>query len=265
MFEDLKDKVAIVTGARRGIGKAISLKLAKEGAKVVVTDISQEDCQKVVEEIEKMGCHQPTTLPAEGGAPEGLALKLDVTNEEDIKNVVAKTKEKFGRIDILVNNAGICLLEDIKNPDFEVVEKILNVNLKGLIELTYLVLPEMIKQKYGKIINISSIAALVSWSKIYTYSATKGGIIGFTKGLAGDVGQYGINVNAIAPGTIETPMLDSVLKELGMKREQVCQFTPKGRIGKPEDIANACCFLSSDEADFITGQVLVVDGGYSIK
>ena len=252
MFEDLKDKVAIVTGARRGIGKAISLKLAKEGAKVVVTDISQEDCQKVVQEIEKIGS-------------EGLALKLDVTNEEDIKNVVAKTKEKFGRIDILVNNAGICLLEDIKNPDFEVVEKILNVNLKGLIELTYLVLPEMIKQKYGKIINISSIAALVSWSKIYTYSATKGGIIGFTKGLAGDVGQYGINVNAIAPGTIETPMLDSVLKELGMKREQVCQFTPKGRIGKPEDIANACCFLSSDEADFITGQVLVVDGGYSIK
>jgi len=252
MYEDLKDKVAIVTGARRGIGKAISLKLAKEGAKVVVTDISQEDCQKVVEEIEKLGS-------------EGLALKLDVTNEEDIKNVVAKTKEKFGRIDILVNNAGICLLEDIKNPDLGVVEKILNINLKGLIELTYAILPEMIAKKYGKIINIASIAALVSWSKIHTYSASKGGVIGFTKGLSGDVGQYGINVNAIAPGAIETPMLDSVLKELGMTREQVCQFTPKGRIGKPEDIANACCFLASDEADFITGQVLVVDGGYSIK
>ena len=120
-------------------------------------------------------------------------------------------------------------------------------------------------KKDGKIINIASIAALVSWSKIHTYSASKGGVIGFTKGLAGDVAQYGINVNAIAPGAIETPMLDSILKELRMTREQVCQFTPKGRIGKPEDIANACRFLASDEADFITGQVLIVDGGYSIK
>ncbi|MCD6500953.1 glucose 1-dehydrogenase [bacterium] len=252
MSDTLKDKIAIVTGARRGIGKEIALKLAKEGAKVVVTDISQEDCQKVVEEIEKL-------------ESEGLALKLDVTNEEDIKNAVAKTKEKFGKIDILVNNAGICLLEDIKNLDLGVVEKILNINLKGLIELTYAILPEMIAKKYGKIINIASIAALVSWSKIHTYSASKGGVIGFTKGLAGDVAQYGINVNAIAPGAIETPMLDSILKELRMTREQVCQFTPKGRIGKPEDIANACRFLASDEADFITGQVLIVDGGYSIK
>ena len=252
MHKDLKNKVAIVTGARRGIGKAIALKLAKEGAKVVVTDISQEDCQKVVEEIEELGS-------------EGLALKLDVTDEKDIKNVVAETKEKFGRIDILINNAGICLLEDPVKMDLKTVEKILNVNLKGLIELTYAVLPQMMEQKYGKIVNIASIAAMVSWSKIYTYSATKGGVIGFTKGLAGDFAQHGINVNAIAPGTIETPMLDSLLKDLGMTREQVCQLTPKGRVGKPEDIANAVGFLASDEADFITGQVLVVDGGYSIK
>jgi len=252
MHKDLKNKVAIVTGARRGIGKAIALKLAKEGAKVVVTDISQEDCRKVVEEIEEFGS-------------EGLALKLDVTDEKDIKNVVAETKEKFGRIDILINNAGICLLEDPVKMDLKTVEKILNVNLKGLIELTYAVLPQMMEQKYGKIVNIASIAAMVSWSKIYTYSATKGGVIGFTKGLAGDFAQHGINVNAIAPGTIETPMLDSLLKDLGMTREQVCQLTPKGRVGKPEDIANAVGFLASDEADFITGQVLVVDGGYSIK
>lgn len=252
MYKDLKNKIAIVTGARRGIGKAIALKLAGNGAKVAVTDIDQKDCEEVVKEIEKLGS-------------EGLALKLDVTNEEDIKKVVKLTKEKFGRIDILVNNAGICLLEEPIKMDLAAVEKILNVNLKGLIGLTYAVLPQMLEQKYGKIVNITSIAAMVSWSKIYTYSATKGGVIGFTKGLAGDFAQHGININAVAPGAIETPMLDSVLKELGLTREQVCQVTPKGRIGEPEDIANAVSFLASEEADFITGQVLVVDGGYVIK
>ncbi|GAI02894.1 unnamed protein product [marine sediment metagenome] len=144
------------------------LALAKNGAKVVVTDIDQKDCEEVVKEIEKLGS-------------EGLALKLDVTNEEDIKKVVKLTKEKFGRIDILVNNAGICLLEEPVKMDLTAVEKTLNVNLKGLIGLTYAVLPQMLEQKYGKIVNITSIAAMVSWSKIYTYSATKGGVIGFTK------------------------------------------------------------------------------------
>ena len=252
MYEDLKNKVAIVTGAKRGIGKAIALNLAKNGAKVVVTDIDQDDCEKVVQEIEEL-------------KGEGLALKLDVTKEEEIKNVIQLTKEKFGRIDILVNNAGICLLEDLNKMDLSIVEKTLNVNLKGLINLTYAVLPQMTEQKYGKIVNIASIAAMVSWSKIYTYSTTKGGVIGFTKGLAGDFAQHGINVNAVAPGAIETPMLDSLLKELGLTREQICKVTPKGRIGKPEDIANAVSFLVSQEADFITGQVLVVDGGYIIK
>jgi len=252
MFNSLKGKVAIVTGARRGIGRAIALKLAKEGTRVVVTDISQEDCQKVVEEIEELGS-------------EGLALKLDVTKEEEIKEVVKMTKEKFGRIDILVNNAGICLLEEPAKMDLAKVEKTLNVNLKGLIGLTYAVLPQMLEQKYGKIVNIASVAAMVCWSKIYTYSATKGGVVGFTKGLAGDFAQHGINVNAVAPGAIETPMLDSILKELGLTREQVCQLTPKGSIGKPEDIASAVNFLVSNEADFITGQVLIVDGGYTIR
>ncbi len=249
---NLKEKIAIITGARRGIGKAIALKLVDEGAKVVVTDISKEDCEKVVEEIKSSG-------------GEGLALKLDVTNEGEIKEVVRATKEKFGRIDILVNNAGICLLEDPTKMDMSTVEKVLNVNLKGLIELSYAVLPQMIEQKYGKIVSIASIAAMVCWPKIYTYSATKGGVIGFTKGLAGAFAQSGINVNAVAPGAIETPMLDSVLKEIGMTREQVCQVTPKGRIGRPEDIANAVAFLASEEADFITGQVLIVDGGYTSR
>ena len=249
---NLENKVAIVTGARRGIGEAIALKLAENGAKVVVTDISKEDCQKVVEKIKDLG-------------GEGLALKLDVTKEDEIKSAVEETKEKFGKIDILVNNAGICLLEDPTKMDLATVEKILNVNLKGLIGLTYAVLPKMVEQKYGKIVNIASIAAMVCWPRIYTYSATKGGVIGFTKALAGAFAQSGINVNTVAPGAIETPMLDSILKEIGMTREQVCQATPKGRIGRPEDIANTVAFLASEEADFITGQVLIVDGGYTSR
>jgi len=250
MGSNLADRVAIVTGAMRGIGKAIALKLAKEGAKVVVTDVNQEECKEVVKEIEEMG-------------RTGLALELDVTNEEDWHNAVKEVKEKFGKIDILVNNAGICDLEEAG--DISKMEKILSVNLKGTIIGCNAVIPLMIEQKYGKIVNISSIAAIVSWPKIPTYSATKGGVIGLTKCYAGYLGQYNINVNTIAPGPIETKMLDDVLKKLGMTRDMVCKAVSKGRIGRPEDIANAVAFLASDDADYITGQVLVVDGGYTVK
>ncbi|RLJ01567.1 MAG: hypothetical protein DRP10_03765 [Candidatus Aenigmatarchaeota archaeon] len=250
MGSNLADRVAIVTGAMRGIGKAIALKLAKEGAKVVVTDVDQEECKEVVKEIEEMG-------------RTGLALELDVTNEEDWHNAVKEVKEKFGKIDILINNAGICDLEEAG--DISKMEKILSVNLKGTIIGCNAVLPLMIEQKYGKIVNISSIAAIVSWPKIPTYSATKGGVIGLTKCYAGYLGQYNINVNTIAPGPIETKMLDDVLKKLGMTRDMVCKAVSKGRIGRPEDIANAVAFLASDDADYITGQVLVVDGGYTVK
>lgn len=247
----LENKIALVTGARQGIGKGIVKKLAQDGAKVAVTDIDKEDCQKVVEEIKK-----------EGG--EAKAFKLDVTSKENIKEVIESIKEEWGTIDILVNNAGIAILEDPEKYDLETVEKILDVNLKGALSMSYAVLPDMVEQNYGKIVNIASIAAYVAWQKIYTYAATKGGIVSFTKGLAGDYGAKGINVNAVAPGAIDTKMLDNVSKELGMSEDQLIQITPKGRVGKPEDIANAVAFLASDEADFITGQTLKVDGGYTI-
>jgi len=247
----LENKIALVTGARRGIGEGIAKKLAEEGAKVVVTDINEDDCKKVAEEIEK-----------DGG--EAMALKLDVTDKENIQKVINKVKDEFGVIDILVNNAGIALMEEPEKYDIETVEKVLDVNLKGSLAMAYAVLPDMVEQNYGKIVNIASIAAFVAWQKIYTYSATKGGIVSLTKGLAGDYSPKGINVNAIAPGAIKTKMLDDVSEELGISNEQLIQMTPKRRVGKPEDIANAVAFLASDDADFITGQTIKVDGGYTI-
>ena len=244
-MKGLKDKVAIVTGARRGIGKAIAVKLAQEGAKVVVTDISKEDCEKVVSEIDD----------------NGLALKLDVTNEDEWKSVVEKTKKEFGRVDILVNNAGILAVEE--PGETKDIEKVLSVNLKGALLGINSVLPIMIEQKSGKIVSISSIASIVSWPKIPTYSATKGGISALTKCYAGYLGRYNINVNAVAPGAIQTQMLEDATGDLGVSTEQTIAMTPKGRLGKPEDIANAVAFLASEESDFITGQVLVADGGYT--
>lgn len=244
-MKGIKGKTAIVTGSRRGIGKAIALKLAKEGANVVITDIDREDCEKVTKEIKG----------------ECLALKLDVTKDKEWEEVVKKTKEKFSSVDILVNNAGIAGIEEIGEK--EKIDKTLEVDLKGALLGIKNVLPGMIDQKFGRIVNISSIAALVSWQKIPTYSAAKGGLIGLTKCYAGYLGQHGININSIAPGAVETKMLDSMLKELGMTRDQVIQMTPKGRIGKPEDIANLVAFLVSEESDFITGQIIPVDGGYT--
>ncbi len=244
-MKDLNGKTAIVTGARRGIGKAISLKLSKEGANVVVTDIDKGDCEEVCKEI----------------GENSLALKLDVTKDKEWQEVIEKTKDKFGSVDILVNNAGIAGKEEIGDKDK--IDKTLEINLKGTLLGIKNIIPDMIEQKFGRIINISSVAALVSWQKIPTYSATKGGLVGLTKCYAGYLGQYNININSIAPGAVETKMLDKVLKELGMSREEVIQMTPKGRIGKPEDIAKAVAFLASEDSDFITGQVIPVDGGYT--
>lgn len=245
---DLKNKITIVTGARRGIGRAIALRLAKDGAKVAVTDISKNDCEKVVKEIEELGS-------------EGLALELDVTNEENIKEVVKAVKKKFGRIDILVNNAGIFMQEELDKMDTEKIDKILAVNLRGMILCTKYVLPEMKSQNYGKIISIASIAGFVGFALSSIYCATKGAIINMTRELALDLGKYKINVNAVAPGVIATDMTKDMLADEKVKAELLSGI-PYGRIGQPEDIANAVAFLASDESAYITGHTLVVDGGW---
>lgn len=246
---DLKDKVAIVTGAQRGIGEACAIKLASLGAKVVVTDISEENCQKVVEQIEKNG-------------GEAIALKLDVTDLENIKEAKDAVISKWGRIDILVNNAGIFDYEELD--EIGKIDKILDVDLKGLMVVTKTILPEMIKNKYGRIVNIASIAALIGSPKMHTYCTAKAGITGFTRVMATELGGMGININTVAPGAIATKMLDQVFSLPGFTEEMILNMIPKRRIGKPEDIANAVAFLSSDDADYITGQVLTVDGGYTV-
>lgn len=245
---DLTDKVAIVTGARRGIGKAIALKLAEGGAKVVVVDLDKEDCENIVKEIEEFG-------------GKGLALKLDVTKEEEILGVIKKVKEKFGRIDILVNNAGIFIQEELDKMDTSKIDKILAVNLRGVILCTKYVLPEMKKNRYGKIINIGSIAGFVGFELSSVYCATKGALVNMTKELAAELEKYKINVNAVAPGVIETAMTKDLLKDENVKTA-ILGNIPYGRIGKPEDIANTVAFLASDESEYITGHTIVADGGW---
>lgn len=245
---DLTDKVAIVTGARRGIGKAIALKLAEGGAKVVVADLDKEECENVVKEIEGFG-------------GKGLALKLDVTKEEEIIEAIKKVKEKFGRIDILVNNAGIFIQKELDQMDTSKIDKILAVNLRGVILCTKYVLPEMKKNRYGKIINIGSIAGFVGFELSSIYCATKGALVNMTKELAAELGKYKINVNTVAPGVIETAMTKDLLKNENVKTA-ILGNIPYGRIGKPGDIANTAAFLASDESEYITGHTIVVDGGW---
>jgi len=246
----LSDKTAIVTGARRGIGRAIALALAREGANVVVSDISQKDCQKVVDEIERMGRR-------------GLALKCDVSSSDDVEDMVKRTVAEFGRVDILVNNAGIISFKPFLELTDEDWDKILNVNLKGQFFCARAAARVMVKNKWGRIINTASISSGgcgIAFPLIAHYTVSKGGVMALTKALALELTPQGINVNAICPGAIDTDMAKGV-KE-GGQLAQVLARIPKGRLGQPEDIASLAVFLASEESDYISGAAIVIDGGW---
>lgn len=245
---NLNRKVAIVTGARRGIGKAIALKLAQLGAKVCVSDISQEDCEAVLPEIKEAGS-------------EGVAVKCDVTNKEEVAAMVQTTKEVLQTVDILVNNAGIYIQKPLEEMSEEDIDKVLAVNLRGAINCTKAVIPHMKEKNSGKIITIASIAGLVGFANSSIYCATKGALVNLTRELAAELGPNKINVNAVAPGVIDTAMTKNFLENEEIKKGLLANI-PYGRIGKPEDIANAVAFLASEEADYITGVILPVDGGW---
>jgi 3-oxoacyl-[acyl-carrier protein] reductase len=247
----LKNKVAIVTGSGQGIGREIALTLAKEGAKVVISDIT-DMVYDVVKEIEKIGS-------------QALAIKTDVSKRKETEEMAKKTLQKFGRIDILVNNAGIFPFKSLLEMEEEDWDRVLSINLKGVFNSSKAVLPIMVKQKYGKIINIASVAGTrVGFLNLAHYSASKGGILGFTKTAALELAQYGINVNTIAPGAIDTP---GARTGMGGKEslEQFAKTIPAKRIGKPIDIANLVVFLASDESSYITGECIVIDGGFTIQ
>lgn len=246
----LKNKVAIVTGAGQGIGKGIALELAKEGAKIVVSDINQKNIDKTVEEIKKLDS-------------DAIGARADVSNSMEIEEMVKKTLKQFKTIDILVNNAGIYpskpLLETTEN-DWD---KVLDVNLKGCFNCTKAVASVMTKQKGGKIVNIASIAgAVVGYTNLAHYCASKGGILGFTRSTALELAPHKINVNAIAPGAIRTPGTEVTGEET---LKQLEQMIPLNRLGEPEDIAKVVAFLASDDSNYITGQMIVVDGGWTIQ
>jgi 3-oxoacyl-[acyl-carrier protein] reductase len=241
----LAGKVALVTGAAQGIGKAVALLLARNGADIVVSDINLEKAEETAKEIESIG--QKT-----------MAIKVNVANLKDVDQMVEAILEKFGKIDILVNNAGITRDKLILRMTEEDWDAVLNVNLKGTFNCTKAVVRYMAKQRSGKIVSIASVVGEMGNAGQVNYSASKAGVIGLTKTIAREFAQRKINVNAIAPGYIETPMTEVLPEKV---KEELKRLIPMERLGKPEDVAEAVLFLVSDESNYITGHVLNVNGG----
>lgn len=243
------NKIALVTGSAQGIGKEIALSLAEEGAKVILLDMS-EKVFSVEREFNEMGF-------------KALALKVDISNFKEVGYAAEHIVQRFDRLDILVNNAGITIpfsLEQFSGEDFE---KVLAVNLKGVFNCCMAFIPYMIKRRYGRIVNISSIAGILVGTRSLYYSASKAAIIGLTRSLALWLAEYGITVNAICPGVVETELTKLSLGE--EKLRYLASRIPLKRLASPKDIANIVLFLASDESGYITGQYIIIDGGLTIK
>ncbi len=246
----LKDRVAVVTGASRGIGRAIAIELARRGAKVVVNyNASADAAEEVVLAIKHAGS-------------EAIAVKADVSKLDEAKALIKAATDTFGRLDILVNNAGTTrdmLLAMMQEEDWDLV---LATNLKSAFNCSKAALRPMMRQKYGRIVNITSVAGIAGNPGQTNYAASKAGLIGFTKSLAKEIGPRHITVNAVAPGFVETGLTKDLPADL---KEAALKATPLGRWGTAEEVAYAVAFLASDEAAFITGQTLSVDGGLAMQ
>ena len=242
-------KTVLITGASKGIGRAVALKFASEGYNVVINyNNSEEQAIELSKEVETKGV-------------KCLAIKADVSKESQVKQMVDIVIESFGSIDVLVNNAGVSLYKLFQQTSNSEVERVFGVNVFGTINTTKAVVPSMISAKCGKIVNISSIWGKVGASMETIYSASKGAIISLTLALAKELAPSGICVNCICPGVIETDMLNNLSDE---EKNDLKELTPLNRLGTPKDIANMVYFLSNDDADFVTGQVITVDGGFTL-
>ncbi|MBN2111713.1 SDR family oxidoreductase [Candidatus Woesearchaeota archaeon] len=242
----LKGKTAVVTGASRGIGLGIALALAKEGCNVVLGDIDLKGCEEAAKKVQKLKV-------------KAFAVKCDVSKKAEVDSMISSAAKKFGKVDILVNNAGIFPFVDFSKMSEAEWDRVLDINLKGVFLCSQAAAKSM--KEGGRIISISSIASIIGFSGLSHYCASKGGINGFTRALALELAPRKINVNAVAPGAIDTPGAASDEKT----RKQTVMGIPLGRMGTPEDIANAVVFLASEKSDYITGQVIVVDGGWTAK
>lgn len=246
----LQDRVAIITGGAKGIGKATALKMAHEGALVIVLDILSEEASRVADELNSLGA-------------KARAMTADVSKRNEVDQMVEQTLKQFGKVDILVNNAGIVRpapLEDVKEEDWD---RVVSVNLKGTFFCTQAVLPTMKKNKYGKIVNIGSRASLGKSDRT-VYAATKAGLIGVTRTWALELAPHNINVNYVGPGPIATELFKSVNPEGSEKTKAIISAIPLQRMGQPQDVANLISFLASDEASFITGQAIFICGGITV-
>jgi len=247
----LEGRVAFITGAGRGIGAATALRMAEEGAQVVLADIDTEGCKQVSAELDRLGS-------------EGLVVPCNVADSAMVQDAIDKAANHFGRLDILVNNAGVVrdnLLFKMSEDDWDTV---MNVHLKGAFLCSRAAQKYMVQQKYGRIVSLSSTSALGNRGQA-NYSAAKAGLQGFTRTLAVELGQFGITVNAVAPGFIDTEMTRTTARRMGFDPDEriaeAVKFIPVRRVGQPRDVANVICFLSSDEAGFVSGQVIYVAGG----
>jgi len=244
----LEGRVSLITGSAQGIGKEIAMTLAQAGSDIVVCDVNLEAAQATQKEIEALGRR-------------ALSIKVDVTNLKEVEEMVNLILDKFSKIDILVNNAGITRDNLILRMSEEDWDKVLSVNLKGAFNCIKVLSRHMIKKRYGKIVNMASVIGIMGNAGQANYAASKGGLIALTKSLAKELASRNINVNAVAPGFIQTAMTAKLPEEY---RQQMLNVIPLGKFGVPADVAKTCLFLVSPESDYITGQVIVVDGGMTM-
>ena len=246
---NFQDKIVLITGASGGIGRAIAKKFSQDKAKLALNDIAQveEGLKSLVEELKKMNCQAKYYL-------------TDLTKYEEVEKMIGSIQKDFGRLDVLVNNAGTIADRTLAKMTKEEWQKVIDVNLTGVFNCTKLALPLLIPNQ-GKIVSISSIVGERGNFGQTNYAASKAGIIGFTKSLSKELGRFGVRVNAICPGLIETKMIETIPDQM---REAVKRLTSLGRFGKPEEVANLIVFLASDESSFITGAIINIDGGLAI-